>query len=70
MASWTVKSGPSRSWSARAWASVPSTSGERPPMSAYFSDDEGARSLLMSFAKSGRNGPKGAVTTSGSAKSS
>ena len=39
-------------------------------MSWYFSADEGARSLLMSLAKSGRNGPKGAVITSGSAKRS
>ena len=39
-------------------------------MRAYFSAEDGARSLEMSLAMSGRNGPKGAVMSSGSEKSS
>ncbi len=44
--------------------------GDFPPMSAYFSADEGARVFEMIFAMRGRSGPNGAVTTSGSEKSS
>jgi hypothetical protein len=44
--------------------------GDFPPMSAYFSADDGARKWLMSQATSGRNGPNGAEMRSGSLKSS
>ena len=70
MARCTVNSGPRAAASARPCACVPSTSGDPPPMSAYFSAEEGARKRVTSFAKSLRNGPNGAETTSGSEKSS
>jgi len=55
---------------ARACACVCSTSGERPPMSRYFSADDGARRRAMSRARGRRRGPRGASMTSGSEKRS
>ncbi len=54
-----MKPGPSAASSARACASVPSTSGDLPPMSAYFSAEEGARRRLMSRAKQRPEGAEG-----------
>jgi len=64
IARWVVNAGPSAAARARACSPVRSTSGERPPMSSYFSAEDDARRLAMSHASGLRSGPRPAGSTS------